>query len=176
MWAVQAAQSQEVPPTVLAFLRHHEADEARHLRHFEEMLGVRSWGRATLPAVPRQWCALAVHLYGYEALGLQFAKLLATLRPDLADIVRDEEVHVGFFERELRRLVGRDDGSVPCARASARAWWRKLPRTLDRYLGDESLAPYRDVLRVDILASIEGGLMELGLLPSVNGSFNSSSS
>lgn len=166
MWAVQAAQAQDVPAPVLVFLRHHEADEARHLRQFEEMLGVRSWGRATLPAVPQQWCALAVQLYGYEALGLEFAKLLATVRPDLDEILRDEEVHVGFFERQLRDLVGQGDGAARCARAAARAWWRKLPRTLDRYLGDEVLAPYRDDLRASILASIERGLIALDLLPS----------
>ncbi len=168
MWAVQAAQAQDIPAPVLAFLRHHEADEARHLRRFEEMLGVRSWGRTVLPAVPHQWCALAVLLYGYEALGLEFAKLLAAVRPDLTDILRDEEIHVGFFERQLRELLRDHDGAARCARATARAWWRKLPRTLDRYLRDESLEPFRGDLRVTILASIERGLIALDLLPAVS--------
>ena len=37
-----------------------------------------------------------MHLYGYEALGLEFARLLVGLRPDLTSILEDEEVHVGF--------------------------------------------------------------------------------
>lgn len=165
MWAVQAAQAQDLPESVQAFLRHHEADEARHLDRFETMLGVRSWGRATLPTVPNQWCALAVHLFGYEALGLEFARLLAELRPDMADIVRDEETHVGFFERQLRELLHRDARAARCARSAAQGWWRKLPRTVDRYLGDESLVPYRAALRLRILAVLERAFIDVGLLP-----------
>lgn len=164
MWAVQAAQAQDLPESVQAFLRHHEADEARHLDRFETMLGVRSWGRATLPTVPNQWCALAVHLFGYEALGLEFARLLAELRPDMADIVRDEETHVGFFERQLRDLLQRDVRAARCARSAAQGWWRKLPRTVDRYLGDESLVPYREALRSRILTVLERAFRDLGLL------------
>ncbi len=166
MWAVQAAQAQDVPEPVLAFLRRHEADEARHLQRFEDELGVRSWGRVTLPVVPNQWCALAVHLFGYEALGLEFARLLAAMRPDMADIVRDEQVHVGFFERQIRTLMQHDDRAACCARSAAQGWWRKLPRTLDRYLGDATLAPYRDHLRPAILGAIERALTDLGLIPS----------
>lgn len=165
MWAVQAAQLQDVPPSVRAFLQRHEADEAEHLERFESILGVRSWGRAKLPAVPQQWCALAVHLLGYEALGLEFAKFLTARRPDLSDILRDEEGHVAFFEREVRSLMGCGTGPSRCTVAAARSWWRKLPRTLDRYLGDESLAPYRALVGRHILMHIERRFVALNLLP-----------
>ena len=49
--------------------------------------------------MPSQWEMLAVLLFGYEALGLEFATLLAGIRPDLSDILEDEQVHVGFFGR-----------------------------------------------------------------------------
>lgn len=166
MWAVQAAQLQDVPTSVRAFLQRHEADEAEHLERFESMLGVRSWGRARLPAVPQPWCALAVHLFGYEALGLEFAKLLAARRPDLFDILRDEEAHVAFFEREVRSLMSRGTRPSRCTTTSARSWWRKLPRTLDRYLSDESLGPYRESISGHILMHIERRFVALNLLPS----------
>lgn len=117
-----------------------------------------------MPAVPQQWCALAVHLLGYEALGLEFAKLLATLRPDLSNILRDEEMHVGFFERQLRVLLRRDDDAAQCARAAARAWWRKFPRTLERYLSDETLASVRSDLRSRIADEINRRFEALTLL------------
>jgi hypothetical protein len=47
---------------------------------------------------------LAVHLYGLEALRLEFAKLLAGLCPDLSSILEDEETHVWFFEREIQKI------------------------------------------------------------------------
>src|SRR5580692_2711406 len=76
LWLVRSAQTQDVPPGVLQFLRRHEEEEDRHLRQFEQLLGTASRGRAALPRVPSEWRVLAVHLYGYEALGLEFAKLL----------------------------------------------------------------------------------------------------
>ena len=164
MWSVRAAQASTVPPHVLTFLRRHEAEEQAHLAHFESMLGAFSVDRPRLPRVPRQWEALAVHLYGYEVLGLEFAKLLAALRPDLASILEDEQVHVGFFETELRRILAGRAQAAGSARASARAWWKKLSRTLERYLGDERLAPHRDALRVAILTAIEHRFIALGLL------------
>lgn len=164
MWSVRAAQGSAVPPHVRTFLRRHEAEEEAHLAHFESILGTVSVDRPRLPRVPRQWEALAVHLYGYEALGLEFAKLLAALRPDLASILDDEQVHVGFFETELRRILAGSAPTAAAARASARAWWKKLSRTLERYLGDESLAPYREQLHAGILATIEGRFAALGLL------------
>ena len=50
------------------------------------------------------------------------------------------------------------------ARETARSWWKKLPQTLDRYLSDESLIPYRAGLRPHILSAIEVRLVALGLL------------
>ena len=98
LWAVRSAQAQDVPPAVLQFLRRHEEEEAQHLKQFELLLGVSSHGKTALPRMPSQWRILVVHLYGYEALGLEFARLLVSLRPDLTSILEDEEVHVGFFE------------------------------------------------------------------------------
>jgi hypothetical protein len=114
--------------------------------------------------VPRQWPALAVQLFGYEALGLEFALLLAEIRPDLSSILEDELTHVGFFEREIGKILAGDPAAAEHARMSARAWWRKLPRTLDRYLDHASLEPYRQDLARRILAVIERRLIETGLL------------
>ncbi len=164
LWSVRSAQVRDVPPHVLAFLRRHEEDEQAHLRRFETLLGASSWDRVAPPKVPSQWWALAVHLYGYEALGLEFAKLLAGVRPDLAAILADEETHVGFFEREIRAILTGGDGAATGARMTARAWWKRLPRTVERYLRDASLAPYRAGLRRAILESIERRLIGLGLL------------
>ena len=108
---------------------------------------------------------LAVLLFGYEALGLEFATLLATVRPDLADILEDEQVHVGFFEKELRAILAGGESGAQQAREAARTWWKKLPRTVDRYLGDPSLAPYRTELRHHILSIIQERFIALGLLP-----------
>jgi hypothetical protein len=164
LWAVQSAQAQDLPTHVLPFLRRHEEEEAAHLKEFERRLGVSSRERTRLPRVPRQWWALAVHLLGYEALGLEFAKLLVQVQPDLASILEDEMVHVGFFEKEVAQLLL--SGRIPAERArqSARAWWRRLPPTLDRYLEGDSLASYRADLRRAILMAIEERFTALGLL------------
>ena len=129
------------------------------------MLGTTSQRAQTLPTVPSQWEMLAVLLFGYEALGLEFATLLATVRPDLADILEDEQVHVGFFEKELRAILAGGESGAQQAREAARTWWKKLPRTVDRYLGDPSLAPYRTELRHHILSVIQERFIALGLLP-----------
>ncbi len=151
---VRSAQAQDVPPGVLLFLRRHEEEEDRHLQQFEQLLGTKSLGNG-LPSVPSQWCVLAVHLYGYEALGLEFARLLVVVRPDLSSILHDEAVHVGFFENEIRDLLSREGPPAAGARQAARAWRRRLPRTVDRYLHDETLAPFRDDLRKIILDAID---------------------
>jgi hypothetical protein len=167
LWAVQSAQVQQihgVPAHVLPFLRRQEEEEAEHLREFERRLGVPPKDRGRLPRVPRQWSALAVHLLGYEALGLEFAKLLAQVQPDLRSILEDELIHVGFFEKEVAQLVLSGGPPAEGARQSARAWCRRLPRTLDRYLEGASLAPYRADLRRAILVAIEERFIALGLL------------
>lgn len=167
LWAVRSARLQQVPPNVLTFLRRHEEDEQEHLKQFESMVGHPAHGRERLPTVPRQWPALAVQLYGYEALGLEFARLLAALRPDLASIVKDEEAHVGFFEREILNLLTGDERAAGQARVSAGAWWRKLPRTLDRYLEGEALSPFKSRLSTLILTALEQRFVDTGLLDAV---------
>lgn len=164
LWAVRAAQTQNLPRHVQTFLQRHERDEQDHLRRFESMLGTASQRPPALPAVPSQWESLAVHLFGYEALGLEFALLLAQVRPDLSEILDDELVHVGFFEKELSLILAGGETGAQQARETARAWWKKLPRTLDRYLRDESLAPYRAELQPHILSAIEARFTRLGLL------------
>lgn len=164
LWAVRAAQTQQLPRHVQTFLRRHETDEQDHLRQFEGMLGTTSQRPPTLPTVPSQWEMLAVLLFGYEALGLEFARLLATLRPDLSEILDDELVHVGFFERELRMILAGAETGAQQAREAARSWWKKVPRTMDRYLRDDALAPYRAELRRHILSAIEMRFTALGLI------------
>ncbi len=164
LWAVRSAQLQKLPPNVQLFLRKHEEDEQDHLKQFESMVGHQSRERERLPVVPRQWPVLAVQLYGYESLGLEFAKLLATMRPDLVSILADEESHVGFFEREIQKILLGDTSAAEQAKIAARAWWRKLPRTLDRYLNDKSLDPYRLDIRNAILAAIDLRFANLELL------------
>ena len=164
LWAVRSAQMQEVPQNVRLFLRKHEEDERDHLRQFETMLGHQSRRRESLPTVPRQWPALAVQLYGYEALGLEFATLLATLRPDLSAILEDEATHVGFFEREIQKILSGDPAGADQARTSARAWWRKVPRTVDRYLRDDALVPFRSPLRRRILDALQARIIAIGLV------------
>ncbi|HSN03707.1 MAG TPA: hypothetical protein VLS44_01905 [Nitrospira sp.] len=165
LWAVRAAQLRDVPPNVQTFLKQHEADELDHLKQFETILGHQSRGREVLPTVPQQWPALAVLLFGYEALGLEFAKLLIGLRPDMGSIVEDEETHVGFFERELRKILAGDAAGAEQARVSANAWWRKLPRTVDRYLQDEELRPFAPTIHRSMLDAIEQRFTRIGLLP-----------
>jgi hypothetical protein len=164
LWAVRAAQVQDVPPGVLQFLRRHEEEEAQHLKLFELLLGVSSHDKTGLPRMPSQWRVLAVHLYGYEALGLEFARLLVSLRPDLTSILEDEEVHVGFFEQEVRAILVHDGPAADGARQAAQAWRRRLPRTVDRYLHDESLVPFRNELRQHILNVIDRRFLAVGLL------------
>ncbi len=164
LWAVRSAQAQDVPPGVLQFLRRHEEEEAQHLKQFEQLLGVRSHGKTALPRVPSQWWALAVHLYGYETLGLEFAKLLIGLRPDLISILEDEEVHVGFFEDEVRAILVRGGSAADGARRTGQAWRRRLPGTVDRYLEDESLEPFRDELRRHLLGAVDERFVTVGLL------------
>ncbi len=166
LWAVRSAQLQQVPPHVSTFLRQHEEDEQQHLAQFETMIGRPPLERERLPTVPRQWPVLAVHLYGYESLGLEFATWLVTLRPDLASIREDELVHVEFFEREILRILKNDVVAAEQARVSARAWWRKLPSTVHRYLAAAVLAPYREALTDRILAAIERRFGQTGLFQS----------
>ncbi|MEQ1795747.1 MAG: hypothetical protein ABL970_16315 [Nitrospira sp.] len=164
LWAVRAAQLRDVPANVLAFLKQHEADEEEHLQHFETLVGYQSWGREVLPTVPQQWSSLAVLLFGYEALGLEFAKLLLGLRPDMQSIVDDEETHVAFFEHEIRKLLVGGGVEADQARISARAWWKKLPRTIDRYLHDESLNECRAAVAATMQAAIQQRFTDAGLL------------
>ncbi len=163
MWAVRSAQA-HAPPRALAFLRRHEEEEREHLRRFEELTGVAAREKPVLPKVPKQWHALAVQLYGYEVLGLELAKILADVRPDLSAILREEEVHVGFFEREVREILAAGRGPANGAREFARAWLRRLPRTVDRYLRGDGLDPFRDALRRGILGSISTRFTSVGLL------------
>ena len=169
LWTVRAAQLQEVPPNVYAFLRKHEEDEQQHLAQFETMIGRQPRLRARLPSVPRQWPALAVQIYGYESLGLEFARLLLMLRPDLSSILEDEVVHVGFFENEVRRILMGETEAAEQARVSAQAWWRKLPRTVERYLEAPVLDPFRQILEERILGAVEQRFMMTGLLANRTG-------
>ncbi len=164
LWSVRAAKAKDVPSGVSQFLRQHEEEEAEHLKEFETRLGVRSHARETLPRVPSQWWALVIHLYGYETLGLEFAKLLVQVQPGLQSILDDEEVHVGFFETEVRKVLAQGGAAADGARQSARAWWRRLPPTVDRYLEGESIAPFRSELRQMILESIHARFVRAGLL------------
>lgn len=164
LWAVRAAQLRDVPANVQAFLKQHEADEEEHLQHFETLVGYQSWGREVLPTVPQQWSSLAVLLFGYEALGLEFAKLLIGLRPDMQSIVDDEETHVSFFEHEIRKLLAGGGVEADQARKSAKAWWKKLPRTVERYLQDPSLNACRDEVASALQAAIERRFIDAGLL------------
>ena len=169
LWAVRSAQLQDIPPNVRRFLQRHEEDERDHLAQFEAMIGHPSITRERLPSVPRQWPALAVQLYGYESLGLEFAKLLLKLRPDLAAILEDEIVHVEFFETEIRRIVSGDSAGCTQARISARAWWKKLPRTVGRYVEAPVLDPFRPVLLQHILTALKARFSCVGLLVSTVG-------
>jgi len=160
LWAVKAAQASDVPPGALEFLKRHEEEEAEHLAKFEAELGVAPREKAVLPRVPRQWHALSVQLYGYESLGLEFAKLLADVRPDLGHILEDEKIHVGFFEREVRKVLDAAGRPADDAREFARSWFRKLPKTVDRYVSGLG----RENLRDDILAAVEARFKDVGLL------------
>lgn len=169
LWAVRSAQAQDVPPGVLQFLRRHEEEEAQHLKQFELMLRTNSHDKTVLPRMPSQWRVLVVHLYGYETLGLEFARLLVGLRPDLVSILDDEEVHVGFFEHEVRTILVHGGPVAEGACQAAQAWRRRLPRTVDRYLHDESLTPFRDELRRHILDMIDARFLAVGLVARPDG-------
>lgn len=166
LWSVRASQAKDLPPRVKAFLSHHEREEQAHLRAFETMLGTRSIERDVPPKVPSQWAALAVHLYGYETLGLEFAKRLVLLRPDLVSVLHDEERHVGFLEREIRQILAKDQASAETARRSTRSWWRKVPNTVRRYLKDEAFTPIRQELQTAILLALRKRLCGIRLLES----------
>lgn len=164
LWSVRAGQTRAVPAHVLAFLRRHEAEEEQHLRLFETILDTKARERTDLPRVPAHWPALAVHLFGYEALGLEFARLLVSLRQDLRSIVEEEERHVAFFEREVRVILGGEARQAEEARRFARTWWRRIPRTVDRYLQGDELSAYRVDLRRSILTMLERRIAAIGLL------------
>jgi hypothetical protein len=163
MWAVKAAQA-DTPKHALAFLQRHEEEERDHLKIFEGLTGEQAREKTVLPKLPRQWHQLAVHLYGYEALGLEFARLLAGIRPDLAHILADEETHVGFFETEVKRILDAGRGPANGAREYAKAWMRRIPKTLERYLSGDGLEPYQAELTERILATISGRFRAIGLL------------
>ena len=162
LYAVRSAQA-HVPPHALEFLRRHEEEELEHLREFEAMTGITARIRTHLPKLPGPWYACAVQLYGYEALGLEFARLLVGMRPDLAHILADEETHVAFFESEVQRIMasGRPANG---ARQYARGWIRRLPKTVGRYFQGDDLAPYRDELSRTVFKSIEDRFVSIGLL------------
>lgn len=159
---VRAAQAQDIPQKAIRFLLQHEEEEHKHLKQFEELLGTTSQN-TTLPRVPSRWCVLAVHLYGYEALGMEFASLLVGLRPDLLSILEDEQGHVRFFENEIRDILFQEGPLAEETRSAAQAWRRRLPRTVDRYLHDHTLAPFRDELRQVILDAIDERFAATGL-------------
>jgi hypothetical protein len=163
MWAVKSAQA-DTPKHALAFLKRHEEEERQHLSIFEGLTGEQAREKTVLPKLPRQWHQLAVHLYGYEALGLEFARLLAGIRPDLDHILRDEEAHVGFFELEVKRLLDGGRGPANGAREYARAWMRRIPKTLERYLRGDGLEPYQAELTERILGSIRTRFEAIGLV------------
>ena len=163
LWTVRAAQTKDLPPDVLQFLRHHEEEESQHLRQFESLLGMTSHRKAALPRVSGQWSVLSVQLYGYETLGLQFAKLLVATRPDMVSIARDEETHVRFFENHVARILSEGGSQAQAARQAAQGLRRRLPETVDRYLEDESLTPYRDELRRTILDAIDARFAAINL-------------
>jgi hypothetical protein len=164
MWAVRSARA-HAPPRALAFLKRHEEEEREHLSKFEGLTGETAREKPTLPRVPHQWHALAVQLLGYEALGLEFARLLAGVRPDLASILEDEKTHVAFFEREVAEVLAAGRGPANGAREFAKAWWRRLPRTVDRYLKGDGLDAHAPALKEAMLGEIRRRFTSLGLLP-----------
>jgi hypothetical protein len=114
--------------------------------------------------MPSQWWALVIHLFGYEALGLEFAKVLVKVQPQLMPILEDELVHVEFFEHEMMKVLQQGGPAAEGAKSSAKAWWRRLPPTVDRYLEGESLEPFRPELRQRMLAAIHLRFRQVGLL------------
>jgi hypothetical protein len=163
LWTIRAILKKEVPAEVMPFLRRREEEESRHLREFEDLLQISSHRKNTLPRMANQWCVLAVQIYGYESLGLEYAKLLILTRPDLSAIAKDEENHVAFYENQVRKILGEGGTKAAEARRAAQSWRRRLPHTVDRYLEDESLEPFREELRRAILDSIDGRFAAIGL-------------
>src|SRR4026207_1845522 len=154
LWAVRSAKAKDVPEGVLSFLLRHEEDEAKHLKEFETRLGAQPQARKKRPRMAGQWGALVIQLFGYEALGLEFAKLLVQVQPDLMSILEDEQVHVKFFAGEVQKGLEGGGPAAEGARDAANAWWRRLPPTVDRYLEGEALEPFRAELRQRHLAAI----------------------
>jgi hypothetical protein len=95
---------------------------------------------------------------------LEFAKLLVQVQPELTSILEDERVHVDFFERQVKKVLEGGGPAAEGARHSARAWWRRLPPTVDRYLEGQALEPFRPELRSRILTAIQTRFCALGLL------------
>jgi hypothetical protein len=73
-------------------------------------------------------------------------------------------VHVAFFEHEVRAILIHGGRIADGARQAAQAWRRRLPRTVDRYLHDECLAPFREDLQRHILDVIDARFLAVGLL------------
>jgi hypothetical protein len=71
---------------------------------------------------------------------------------------------VEFFEREVKKVLEQGGPAAVGARHSAKAWWRRLPPTVDRYLDGEALEPFRPELRQRILAAIQRRFYTVGLL------------
>ena len=164
MDAVCAAQV-HAPPHALGFLKQHEEEERAHLKKFEELTGIESHPRDKLPKVPSQWHSCAVMLYGYEALGLEFAKLLVLRRPDLMDIKEDEEIHVAFFESEVRKILTAGGDDAEKARQFAQGWMRRVPKTVGRYVDHPSMATWRDEIVEAIMETIRSRFATVGLTP-----------
>jgi hypothetical protein len=77
--------------------------------------------------------------------------------------LKDEEVHVGFFEHEVRTILMQGGPVADGARQAAQAWRRRLPPTVGRYLHDESFAPFRDELQRHILGVVDDRFCAVGL-------------
>jgi len=82
----------------------------------------------------------------------------------LMPILEDEHGQVDFFEREVKKVLEQGGPAAESARDSAKAWWRRVPPTVDRYLEGESLEPFRPELRERILAAIHMRFCHVGLL------------
>ena len=95
------------------------------------------------------------------------AKLLVQVQPDLMSILDDEQVHVEFFEAEVRKLLQQGGPAADGARESAEAWWRRLPPTVDRYLEGPALEPFRPELKQRILTAVHMRFCQAGLLDRV---------
>ena len=67
-------------------------------------------------------------------------------------------------EREIIRLLTDGGPSAEQARRSAQAWWRKLPRTIDRYLEAPMLDAVRLAVAAHLLGTIKQRLIRAGLL------------